>query len=383
MIESLQQATELAAEFGICTEDILLISLNAMGLKGIHTDSNRVRFYARLHVRPDREFRLILSTGRSNSPFTISGGELYFKDSAIATVRDEYDDAAVIGYFRGNKDVITLNSNSRSVCTGCVFCPNTLEGSSDPPIIELDALTRQLRVLADFNGLADLNGVREVNLSTGCFGSEQPAISHLILVREALARLNSNPQIGLLTSVLRSRACFEEIKQEIGDFHMIMTTECFSRRDEILKSSKASMTPEMMPHILKDARDAGHQTSFTYIVGLDDLSVMEHYVRQMSPYVTRMPNFQVYQPHDPIMDRYAADGASSLEYYLRARKILEEIFVTSSIRPEAFANYRPFWYFEFAKSFVPPEQPVGVELDDGHAPGHKRVYPLTRERPDG
>lgn len=377
MLESLQHAEDLSRRYGVCREDILLISLNAMGLSNEATDTNRLRFYARLYGRPEKEFRFILSTDRPLSPFHIYGGELFFKGLPIAQTRDEFDDAAVIGYFRGNKDVITLNSNSRSVCTGCVFCPNTLEGSSDPQIIELAGLVGQLKVLANHNGLIDLSGVKEVNLSTGCFGDEVPAIIHLNLVRRALNSLNSAAQIGILTSVLRSDACFKQIKHEIGDFHLIMTTECFTRRDEILKASKASLTPEMMPGVLKLAKDAGHDTSFTYIVGLDELEVMEHYVSRMAPHVTRMPNFQVYQPHDPIMDQYAATGADRIEYHLEARKKLEAIFESLPVRPKAYANYRPFWYFGFANESLVSEADKYIRLDDGHSPGFKKVRPMV------
>lgn len=375
MLKSLEHAEDLSATYGVCKEDIIFIALNAMGLSNQGTETNRMRFYAKLGDRSEKEFRFILSTDRPFSPFRIESGELLFREHPIAHTRGEYDDAAVIGYFRGSKDVITLNSNSRSLCTGCVFCPNTLEGSSDPQMLEVKELVGQLKILARYNGLNDLSGVREVNLSTGCFGAETPALTHLNVVRQSLNNLKSRAQIGMLTSVLRSGNCFEQLRHEVGDFHLIMTTECFGRRDEILKASKASMTPEMMPGILRLAREAGHDTSFTYIVGLDDLDLMERHVSQMVPYVSRMPNFQVFQPHDPIMDAYSASGADTIEYYLEARKRLEGIFTGAAVRPQAYANYRPFWYFEFGKESLVRDSDRTIVLDDGHAPGHKGIYP--------
>lgn len=380
MFESLEQIDQLSEKYQICTQDILFIGLNALGLNNDATQTSRMRFYARLRERPEKEFRFILSTGRTQSPFSISDGNLKFKGSIIADIRDTYDDAAVIGYFRGNKDVITLNSNSRSQCIGCVFCPNTLEGSSDPKTLVVQELVSQLSVLAGFNGLTNLSGVKEVNLSTGCFGSEGPAIEHLALVREALGQLHCTGQIGMLTSVLRTDAGFDRIKAKVGNFHMIMTTECFERRAEILKDSKASLTPEMMPGILASAKRAGLDTSFTYIVGLDRLDIMDEHVGQMAPHLTRFPNFQVYQPHDPIMELYTATGADQIEYYLTARKKLERIFKDAGLRPEGYSNYRPFWYFEFADESLITEEDRTIRLDDGHVPGHKKsMLPITPE----
>ncbi|MGW2600234.1 hypothetical protein [Streptomyces klenkii] len=43
------------------------------------------------------------------------------------------DDDAVLGYWRGGTRMLTLNSNARSQCTDCVFCPNTLEDALPKP----------------------------------------------------------------------------------------------------------------------------------------------------------------------------------------------------------------------------------------------------------
>ena len=334
--------------------------------------SSRVRFYIRLHSRPEREFHLILATGKENSPFSIRENVLMIKDQEIASIRNPYDDAAVLAYFRDNKKVITLNSNSRSTCTGCVFCPNTLEGASDPKALTLKELTNQLKILTKFNNLEDLSLVREVDLSTGCFGSESPAIDHLVLVKNALKEFNCHAQIGMLSSVLRTDKCFERIKKEIGDFHLILTSECFERREEILKDSKASLTPNMMPDLLSRAMKYGHDTSFTYIVGLDDIEIMEYYVNKMAPYTNRFPNFQVYQSHDPIMDIYAAKGSHKIDFYLESRKRIENIFVHTPLRPKAYANYRPLWYFEFVGESL---YELREDIDEliGSSSGHGEV----------
>jgi hypothetical protein len=41
-------------------------------------------------------------------------------------------------------------------------------------------------------------------------------------------------------------------------------------------------------------------------------------------------------------------AGGDLEFYLAARRTLEQIFAPSGLRPESWRNYRPLWYFEFA-----------------------------------
>jgi len=345
MLEDLNQAERLSATFGVPTEDVLLIALNASGL-ATKMMSSRMRLRLRLDSRPDEEFRLILATNRNLSPFKVEQGALFLNSEPIAKVRKFQDDTAVTGYFRRNGTVITLNSNSRSHCSGCLFCPNTLEGAADKRQTTEEELVRALTVLAKNRNLDDLSKVVEVNLSTGCFGGETEAIEHLRLVSRSLDKMNCDGQIGLLSSEIRSENGFEETARAIGPIQLILTVECFGNRETILKASKASLAPDQMPRLLARAKDKGHDTNITYIVGLDEPDVALSRLTEMKPYLTRFPNLQVYQPHNSLMDTHAAASAHTLDFYLSMRRRLEDLFADTDLRPESWANYRPLWYFE-------------------------------------
>jgi hypothetical protein len=347
MLKNIEHVYELSAEYKISSEDILMIALNACGVKTSFGFS-RLRIRLRMINRPDDEFRLIIAPGRNFSPFEIVDDILKLNGVSIATIREYEIDNAVIGYFRRNGTVITLNSNSRSHCTGCAFCPNTLEGASDPKVIKVEELISSLKILANSQNKHSLKHIKEVNLSTGCFLNEDRAIEHLLIVKEALIAMECEAQIGLLSSVIRSNEALYRIKKEIGDFHLILTIECFTNREFILKESKSSLTPNKMPAIFKYAKEIGIDTDFTYIIGLDDIEVACENFRQIAPFLTRFPNLQVYQPHNPLMDYYAVKEAKEITYYLNARKKIESIFITSKLRPLSWENYRPLWYFEFA-----------------------------------
>lgn len=131
MLDKLEDAAALSREWQINEEDILLIALNHCGVRS-SLDKARMRFRLRLDSRPDDELYFILSLGRADSPFELTGSEIRLHGRRIAEVTGLEDDDAVLGYFRNGRKVLTLNSNARSQCTGCAFCPNTLEAASDP-----------------------------------------------------------------------------------------------------------------------------------------------------------------------------------------------------------------------------------------------------------
>ncbi|MGC9667698.1 hypothetical protein ACNTMW_14220 [Planosporangium sp. 12N6] len=346
MINSLEQVSSLSREWGINEEDILLIALNSCGVRS-RLDKARMRFRLRLDSRPDEQLYLILSLGRSGSPFELDEHRLCLNGRRIGVVDALEDDDAVLGYWRNGRKVLTLNSNARSQCTGCVFCPNTLEASSDPRLAALADLDAYLAAIVSDFDLRDLSEVETVTVCTGCFHYEHLAVDHLRQVRAAMAAHGCSGDIHFLSSVLTSREGLDKAAA-IGPFHLTLTAECFSRRPLILKESKARLTPTQMVEVLATAKDRGIVTDFTYIVGLDSPEVAVEHLTRFVPVTTTFPRFQVYQPHNDLMDVFAADGAREIEYYLRMRRELERLFAPTGLRPRSWENYRPLWYFSFA-----------------------------------
>ncbi len=126
----------------------------------------------------------------------------------------------------------------------------------------------------------------------------------------------------------------------------------------MLKASKAALSVEQMPALLARARQAGLDTSYTYIVGLDSLVEMATGVEALAPHITEFPNFQVYQAHNSIMAGLRSAGADDLAFYLEARRAIEGIIEPTGLRPVAWECYRPLWYFTFGDEQLVP----GVEV---------------------
>jgi hypothetical protein len=343
----LDQIGRLALRYDVPIEDAVLIALNLYGVDSLE-GHNRARLTISLTRAPDERFLVVVPLNRPNSPFLLCGDALLLDGVPVAEVHRVDADAAIGGYFRADGEVVTLNPNARSRCTGCAFCPTTLEVSADPRLSAEQELAELLHALAAQSPRGELTNVREVTVSTGCFEQESAALDHLRTLRRVLDAHDLHPRVGFLSSVLRSDDAFATLAAEVAPFLLYVTVECFTRRALMLKSSKADLTAADLPGLLRRARQAGLDTSFNYVVGLDALGPVALHVRHLAPHVSVFPNFQVFQAHTRFMETLRAPDAGELEFYLTARRELERIFLPTGLRPDSWRNYRPLWYFEFA-----------------------------------
>jgi hypothetical protein len=343
---SLADVEGLALRYRVPVGDVLLIGINLFGIDSV-LGRHRARLQVRLEADPSACWQVIVPLNAAGSPFTLGGEELRLGGVPVGQVWHVDADEAVGGYFRDDGRAATLNPNARSRCVGCAFCPNTLEAAADPRLAESRGLAELLEALAEQHPSGNLAELREVTVSTGCFEREQAAVDHLVALRGVLSEFGVGARIGFLTSVIRSREAFGTLRDAVAPFVLRLTAEYFTRRDLLLKASKARLLAGDMPGVLWDAREAGLGTSFTCIVGLDDLDALRSGVEALVPWTSEFPNFQVYQAHNQIMAGLRADGAERLEFYLKARALLEELMGPTGLRPKAWEGYRPLWYFSF------------------------------------
>jgi hypothetical protein len=343
----LDEFGRLATEYRVPIEDVLLIALNLHGVDSIEAD-HRARLTLSLTRAPDERFLVVVPMNRADSPFRRRGDTLTVDGVPVAQLHRVDADAAIGGYFRSGGDVVTLNPNARSRCTGCAFCPTTLEVSADPRLNAEAQLAELLHALAAQSPRGHLRTVREVTVSTGCFEREETALDHLLGLRRVLTAGGLRPRIGFLSSVLRGDDAFAVLAADVAPFLLYVTVECFTRRELMLKSSKADLAAAEIPGLLRRARRAGLDTSFNYVVGLDPLTAVVEHVRGLAPHVSVFPNVQVFQAHTRFMESLRTADGADLVFYLRARRELERIFAPLGLRPESWRNYRPLWYFEYA-----------------------------------
>jgi hypothetical protein len=352
VLKDLDAAADLADKYELGVEDVLLVALNAAGVRSPLPHA-RARVKCRLATRTEDQLLQIPAFGRPDSPFTCTPEAISLNGEVVATVDSVEADDIVLSYFRKGREVLTLNSNARSHCTGCVFCYTTLEEAHDARLRAMDDLSAYISLLMTELSWKDFAGVETVALSTGCFHREWAALEHLAALRQILDGYEGDPTIQILSSVIRSEDGLDAVAEKIAPFHLTLTVECFSDRPLLLKQSKADLDRRQMIEILRGSKERGFRSDFTYLVGLDEPAVMLRELERLVEHCSVFPRLQIFQPHNDYMRRFATPGADSIEFFLSMRRELEYLIGPTGLRPGLWQNYRPLWYFSFAGEPLP------------------------------
>lgn len=346
MTRSLTEIERLAQDYDTPGLDVLMIGANAQGAR---TELPYPR--ARMQLQPvasTEVWQLILPLDSPDSPFLLDSVGLHLDRELVAELAGIENDDVVLTYLRAGGRSLTLNSHSRSTCVGCLFCPNVIEDAADATLSGPGPLTDLLRwVLAD-NDWPDLSGLDVITVCTGCFRTPAAAIDHMVSLREAAGRLRFTGHLHLLSSVVRDRADLQRLADLAGPFHLTLTLECFTRRNLLLKDTKASLTLDDACRILDDCAELGIVGDFTYVAGLDPLEVTLSGLRRLADSVTTFPRIQVFQAHNAYMRSARTPAAASVDYFLTIRQEIEPAFARRGLAPRSWENYRPLWYSRFA-----------------------------------
>jgi hypothetical protein len=347
----LEHLEALAAQYEVPRLDVALIAANAEGARPLR-DYPR----ARMQLRPahsDEVWQIILPFDNAESSFEVAGDTLLVSGEPVADVVALENDDVVLTYLRAGGRSITLNTHSRSRCTGCLFCPNVIEDASDETLTTTGQLAGVLEWLMADNDWPDLAHAEVITVCSGCFHHPGMAIDHMSALRAAADRYGFTGRLHLLSSVLRERADLRRLSEACGSFHLTLTLECFERRSLLLKDTKASLTLERAGEIMADCRDLGIIADFTYVAGLDSYEASVQGISYLAPLAGTFPRIQVFQAHNDYMRRARHPEAEDLSYYLNLRADLEAVFAPTGLIPRSWENYRPLWYSEFADHPVP------------------------------
>jgi len=345
-----EQLRSLAERYDVPYLDVTLIASNAEGARPLRGYPR-----ARMQLRPDTSaeiWQIILPFDNPHSPFEVAGDALMQDGEPIAEVVALENDDVVLTYLRADGRSITLNTHSRSRCTGCLFCPNVIEDASDETLTTEGQLADVLEWLMADNGWPDLGHAEVITVCSGCFHQPRMAIDHMAALRRAADRFGFTGRLHLLSSVLREHSDLQRLAESCGAFHLTLTLECFERRSFLLKDTKASLTLERAGEIMDDCRDLGIVADFTYVAGLDSYDRAVSGIAHLAPRVGTFPRIQVFQAHNDYMRRARHPHAEDLSYYLDLRGALEDVFAPTGLAPRSWENYRPLWYSEYAGAAV-------------------------------
>jgi len=97
------------------------------------------------------------------------------------------------------------------------------------------------------------------------------------------------------------------------------------------------------------AMQLGFEVNFTYIVGLEPLDVMEYHFNCLMKHINKFPTINTMQMHKFHQADLVDPSATRLEYYLKARKMLERLFLSTNMRPLVWEDYRSLWFLKFGE----------------------------------
>lgn len=366
MINSFEDLMTLSEKYSVPREDILFMDMNISGLNTTD-DLDRVRFALKLNI-DNGMFNLARKKGienyyfalpvKSNSNYHVNGSNLIFgEDTVVGKVERLTEDFCDSSYSRRGGTVLNVNPNARTSCKGCKFCYTAYQTARDKKkLTDRKSLEEFFDNWVLSHGLFDLSHVLQIAIVTGCFDAEEDVVNFLLLLNDVLKKYSFNGEIFYLGSQITTRESLERLLP-IKKFGYCISLECFENREYFLRDKKRNFTLKKIISTLGIAKELGFRTNFTYIVGLEDLETIRKNFENIIQYINSFPIINIFQEHK-YHKGIRHETANDMEYYLKARKILEEIFIQTKMRPRPWEDYRSLWYLKFANE----------ELDDIRTP---------------
>ena len=345
----------LARRYDMPLEDALFIALNVNGVS-LECGYNRLRTSLRLTnaelfgyalERNELDYYFALPIN-NNSPFKAIGDQLLLQRVTIGRTIGLTEDICDSHYPRRNGTSININPNTRTSCHGCKFCYTAYQVPCDRKKLKN---ARDLNVFFESwmreHHLLDLSSLIQVPVVTGCYQSGKDLCGFLLALKEVLSRHHFEGTIFYLGSQISTE---KELISLTGlkPFIICYSLEAFERR-ELLRDKKRFLTIRKACELMDCAKRLGYETSFSYIIGMESLDIVEKHLGYMRGHVNKFPIVNTLQLHKYHKATIADPAASNLDYYLKARKLFERIFSDTDMRPLVWENYRSLWFLKFDK----------------------------------
>lgn len=343
-IITIDKINELRSNYLVPVLDILLISLNRYGIK-MNIKDKRIRFRLKM-LGSEEIYYLAVCVNTFESPFTVDEKQrLLLNGQMVGQILDIEKDTCDTTYFRRNKTTLTLNSNMRSMCHGCTFCGTyNLDPDDRVDMSDENKVSAFLTEFLKENNMDSLEDLLRVTVCTGCFNDERNLVEHLVMVNKVFQEFGFNKRIRYIGSQIRTDEAMDYLQSELPYFSLSLTVECFSNREQRMRKEKSSLDMQGIKSILEKSKNHGFSTNYLYIVGLDELEIMKDGIAKLAPYINRMPIYQIMQNYVEEHENQRVDAAKKLEYYLEARKIIENQYKNTDLKPRSWENYRSLFY---------------------------------------
>jgi hypothetical protein len=352
----------LAEKYSVPLEDVLFIALNTNGVN-LECDFNRMRMAFRLadsnlfsyaKQRGELDYYFALPVNQ-NSSFTIIDNVLLLRDTVVGQAIDPMEDICDAHYPRRKGTSLNINPNSRTSCRGCQFCYTAYQIPYDRKKLKTDS------DLKDFfedwmlkYDLTSLSHLIQVSVVTGCYESSDEVCRFLCTLKNVLSEYQFTDKIFYLGSQIATKEQLGSLSV-VKPFGICFSLETFERR-ELLRDKKRLVSLQDACESMDFAQELGYETNFSYIVGMESLRVIEYHFSCLKNHVNKFPTINTLQMHKYHEATLMAPGAHRLEYYLEARRILEQMFAETSMRPLVWEDYRSLCgKYPFFRQLVSPQ----------------------------
>ncbi len=350
---SINQLLTLSRTYNVPLEDVLFIALNSNGVKfqcefnrmrtALHLTNHSLFEYARHQNDMNYYFALPIN---QQSAFVIVHDTLLLGDVVIGKVSDATGDVCNSHYPRRNGTALNINPNSRTSCHGCEFCYTTYQVPCDRKKLKNETDLREFfgSWMNEYH-LTDLSHLIQISVVTGCYDSGNDLCRFLHTLKKVAAEYHFNGKISYLGSQIATKEELDNLA-DLKPFCVCYSMETFERRD-LLRDKKRALSVQNICDLMEHSIGANYETSFSYIVGLEPLAIMEKYFGYLWKHVNKFPIVNILQIHKYQKVGLLNPEAMNLEYYIKTRKLIESIFLGTSMRPLVWEDYRSLWYLRF------------------------------------
>lgn len=344
---------DIASKYNVSPQEVGLIDFNRTGVCLDNHDVRvgfRTRFNGSILYGNDLSWFALPVRDPIDSNFHIENDKIYFKNHQIGVIDGPVLDTCDTSYQRG-EHLLNINSRSRSNCAGCKACVHNDKNLYDDTVIKD---RHELRTLADIEqffrereklGLK-IDQLDQIAVVTGLFANEEEVLQHMKDVHKVVKKHGFKGELMYFGCQLMSPGALKEFAG-LDNTAIVFAVDNFTNRKKNLSHIKSDLTLEDFYIAMSVAKSYGTETTLAYIAGVDSLSAVAENFEYFSTACTRFPVINIFQIQTDLQAQALHEEARNLEYYVKARLAIEDVFKESSFRPRRWENYRPLWYREF------------------------------------
>jgi hypothetical protein len=333
----------IKSQYNIPQGELISILIN---LEGVHHNSNFKRIRFELYG-PTKKKLMFSVENNKKSNFTVKNNNLVLGNYIIGYVKEICEDSCEVFYTRNNGKVLCFNPNSRSSCSGCKFCYNP-SSSDDKRIISENDIYFELLNWCKRNNYTNLSHIEQIAVVTGCFRNENIVFDYLFKLRCVSSNLSFNGEILFFGMPLEEQTIIN--LNSIKPFNLCFTIECFENRKNLIRKDKLSDLKQIKD-LMSLSKQLGIKTNFSYILGLDSLDIINTQFPTFLNIINWFPIISIYQT-DNRRKTLRNNAAFNIDYYLKAREIIEKVFFNSEMRPTTWSNHRSLWREYFGNEYL-------------------------------